>query len=362
MWVIRGRILWREGGLRQLTDDHSLVGELVRRGQLTPAQAAVHPHRSVITRALGTDGEVKPDIFPISLEPGDHLLICSDGLSGMVSEAGHSPPARRGDDPQAIAQSLVEAALDGGGEDNVTVVVLVVDEDVGGRTREARRTLRAGSWLRRRSRCSVRSVVRRPGASKASVSEGLERVRGWVADGGVGWSSWRWPWLLVVLVALGGTRALQFHRLPRGHHRRTVSWPSTTACHNTFLGWRMYSLVEVGSTPYAALRAVPQGPGRHPRAHQQGGGAAVRPQPRRAALSTRNKELLLLFPAILLTTIGFATVYIRRSEDLSTGSRSPTAPSSSGCSGWCMWPGVCWCRGRTPTCCPSPPCSPPWGS
>ena len=105
--------LWREGGMRQLTDDHSLVAELVRRGQLTPAQAAVHPHRSVITRALGTDGVVKPDIFPISLEPGDRLVICSDGLSGMVPEQDIARLLSTGEDPQSIAQWLVEAALGG---------------------------------------------------------------------------------------------------------------------------------------------------------------------------------------------------------------------------------------------------------
>jgi len=118
-----------DGVLTQVTDDHSLVAELVRRGQLSPAQAAVHPHRSIITRALGTEDTVEPDVFEIPLEPGDRVLFCSDGLSGMVLEDQIGRLLGRGDDPQAVADSLVEAALDNGGEDNVTVVVIVVAPD-----------------------------------------------------------------------------------------------------------------------------------------------------------------------------------------------------------------------------------------
>ena len=119
----------RGGALNQVTDDHSLVAELVRRGQLTPAQAAVHPHRSIITRALGTEDTVDPDVFEISLEPDDRVLFCSDGLSGMVPESEIGRLLGQGDDPRSIADSLVEAALDNGGEDNVTVVVIVVASD-----------------------------------------------------------------------------------------------------------------------------------------------------------------------------------------------------------------------------------------
>ncbi len=118
-----------DGAFTQVTDDHSLVAELVRRGQLTPAQAAVHPHKSIITRALGTEDTVEPDVFEIALKPGDRVLFCSDGLSGMVPEDEIGRLLAQGDDPQAIADSLVEAALDNGGEDNVTVVVIVVASD-----------------------------------------------------------------------------------------------------------------------------------------------------------------------------------------------------------------------------------------
>ena len=77
--------LLRDGGLEQLTDDHSLVAELVRRGELSLTEAEVHPQRSVITRALGTDADVEIDVFSIKTQAGDLFLLCSDGLSTMVA-------------------------------------------------------------------------------------------------------------------------------------------------------------------------------------------------------------------------------------------------------------------------------------
>ena len=121
--------LLHEGALRQVTDDHSWVGEMVRRGELTVAEAAVHPHRSVITKALGTDGAVEPDILEVPLAPGDRLMLCSDGLSGMVSDDSIQDLLRLPDPPQAVADGLIAAALKGGGEDNVTVVVVDVLSD-----------------------------------------------------------------------------------------------------------------------------------------------------------------------------------------------------------------------------------------
>ena len=85
----------RDGELEQLTDDHSLVGELVRSGRLSPEEAESHPQRSVITRALGTEPDVDVDTFTIEAEPGDVYLICSDGLTDMVSAARDLDAARR---------------------------------------------------------------------------------------------------------------------------------------------------------------------------------------------------------------------------------------------------------------------------
>ena len=119
----------RDGRLEQLTQDHSLVAEMVRQGRLTPAQAASHPHRSIITRALGPEEVVQPDVFDVPLHVDDRLLFCSDGLSGMVSDREISGILGRGHDPQAMADALIRAALAGGGEDNVTAVVVVVLPD-----------------------------------------------------------------------------------------------------------------------------------------------------------------------------------------------------------------------------------------
>jgi len=114
----------RGGELEQLTDDHSLVGELVRSGRLSPEEAESHPQRSVITRALGTEPDVDVDTFTIEAEPGDVYLICSDGLTDMVSPRDvQALLVANGGDLDAAAHALVDAANAGGGEDNITVVL-----------------------------------------------------------------------------------------------------------------------------------------------------------------------------------------------------------------------------------------------
>src|SRR5690606_24054026 len=113
----------RAGSLEQLTSDHSLVAELVRSGRLTEDEAASHPHRSVITRALGTDEDVEVDTHTVELEPGDLLVLCSDGLTSMVrDEAIRALTGAAGADPGAVTDALVAAANAAGGEDNITVV------------------------------------------------------------------------------------------------------------------------------------------------------------------------------------------------------------------------------------------------
>ena len=113
----------RDGEIEQLTDDHSLVAELVRGGKLTPEEAESHPQRSVITRAVGTEPDVDVDTFTIEPQPGDLFLICSDGLTDMVDDVTiiRSIENHRGD-LDAAAKALVGAANRGGGEDNITVV------------------------------------------------------------------------------------------------------------------------------------------------------------------------------------------------------------------------------------------------
>jgi len=119
--------LARDGRLEQLTEDHSLVNELMKSGKLSPEEAEVHPQRSVITRALGTDPDVDVDRFTIDAEPGDIFLLCSDGLTSMVGdEAILDVLERYRDDLDRVAKALVQAANRGGGEDNITVVAFEI--------------------------------------------------------------------------------------------------------------------------------------------------------------------------------------------------------------------------------------------
>ncbi len=122
--------LFQQGELSQLTEDHSLVEELVREGQITPEEARVHPQRSIITRALGMDPNVAVDSLQVLPYEGDRLLLCSDGLTNEVSDEKIGSILRRMGDPQEAAQELVRQARENGGNDNITVVVVdVVDDD-----------------------------------------------------------------------------------------------------------------------------------------------------------------------------------------------------------------------------------------
>ena len=137
--------LWHAGRLRQVTEDHSLVGEMVRSGQLTPDQAAVHPYRSVITRALGTESSVRPrhllavrgagrPAAAVQRRPERHAVVDEIGrlLGGAETAA-------------AAADGLVAGALEAGGEDNVTVVVVFVREGDPGAGRAGTRSGRV-AW------------------------------------------------------------------------------------------------------------------------------------------------------------------------------------------------------------------------
>ncbi len=127
----------RDETLEQLTQDHSLVAELVRRGELSPEEAESHPQRSVITRALGTDPDVDVDTFAVQAGEGEIYLICSDGLSSMVpDEALGRAIADNRSDLDAAAKALIAAANRGGGEDNITAVLFELSEgaDEAGKT------------------------------------------------------------------------------------------------------------------------------------------------------------------------------------------------------------------------------------
>lgn len=115
--------LLHHGKLQQLTRDHSLMADMIEAGQLTPEEARHHPQRSVITRALGSDPNTRPDMYEINVETGDRLLVCSDGLSSMIEDEQIEAVMRRVPDPQRCASQLVNEAIAAGGHDNVTVIV-----------------------------------------------------------------------------------------------------------------------------------------------------------------------------------------------------------------------------------------------
>ncbi|MBV9050588.1 MAG: Stp1/IreP family PP2C-type Ser/Thr phosphatase [Solirubrobacterales bacterium] len=120
--------LFRDGSLKRLTQDHSLVDELVRRGRLTEEEAAEHPQRSIITRALGPESEVDVDTWTYPVRGGDLLLVCSDGLTSMVSEERVTEILGSSDDLDAAAQALIDEANRAGGRDNITVVLARFEE------------------------------------------------------------------------------------------------------------------------------------------------------------------------------------------------------------------------------------------
>ncbi len=137
--------LFRGGELRPVTEDHSLVAELVRSGDLTADQAFEHPQKNLITRALGTEDGVAVDTKVLPVEVGDRFVLCSDGLTDMVREEGmREILARHPEDPEGAVRELLFAALEAGGNDNITVVVVDVREQAERKEPAAREERRSG--------------------------------------------------------------------------------------------------------------------------------------------------------------------------------------------------------------------------
>ena len=159
--------LFREGALKQITNDHSLVEELRRQGRLSREQAADHPQRSVITRALGPEPDVDVDTMTFRGRPGDVFLLCSDGLTTMLGDEDLIAILRREGDLENKARWLVRAANDRGGRDNITVVLfsLVGDADDADATEE--------HWHRTRARRSSAPAPRRPASPPAPFAPPL---------------------------------------------------------------------------------------------------------------------------------------------------------------------------------------------
>lgn len=119
-----------EIGFQQLTEDHTLVNELVRTGQISKEDAEHHPRKNVILRALGTEPDVKIDIKTIMFEEGDFLLLCSDGLSNKVNEAEMVTILQNEDSLEQKASTLINMANENGGEDNITLIILEFDDEI----------------------------------------------------------------------------------------------------------------------------------------------------------------------------------------------------------------------------------------
>ena len=123
--------LLKKDGIHQITKDHSWVAEQVANGILTPSEARIHPFRNVITQALGNGGDLEIEVQEFEIENSDQLLLCSDGLSGMVGDAQIWDIVNQSPDLQTAVESLISAARDNGGEDNITVVLVGLEPEEG---------------------------------------------------------------------------------------------------------------------------------------------------------------------------------------------------------------------------------------
>lgn len=134
---------FRDGELRQVTVDHSLVEELVQQGRISEEDAQSHPQRNIVTRALGLGAEVEIDVFELDVVHGDRFLLCSDGLSNEASSEAITDCLAEAPDPEVAAQELIELAVVGGGRDNISVVVLdVIDDEDPAAVRDAAESVR----------------------------------------------------------------------------------------------------------------------------------------------------------------------------------------------------------------------------
>jgi protein phosphatase len=124
--------LLRGGELTQITEDHTLVHRMVVEGEISEEEAETHPHRSIVTRAIGVDRNIQVDERDLEVAPGDRLLLCTDGLTGMISEAQIREILLETPDPQEAVDELVKGANRAGGIDNITAVILDFADDGGG--------------------------------------------------------------------------------------------------------------------------------------------------------------------------------------------------------------------------------------
>ena len=138
--------------LKQTTEDHSLVADLVRAGELTTQEAARHPQRNVLTRALGIDAASKTDIYELAINDGDKYLLCSDGLFNELSEIRITEILTEVSDPQIASEMLVNEAVEAGGHDNVTAMVLTVQSTLLNKNELTKTKLNPNIKMKRKNR------------------------------------------------------------------------------------------------------------------------------------------------------------------------------------------------------------------
>ncbi|MBA3542023.1 MAG: serine/threonine-protein phosphatase, partial [Deltaproteobacteria bacterium] len=171
--------LLRNGRLMALTRDHTIVEELVVRGLLSADEADRHPYKNVLSRNLGAGATCRVDLLELDLQPGDRLLLCSDGLYGYASQEAMQYILGSGDAPEHVARDLIELALRGGGGDNVSTIVLEAPQEAQSSTQIVR-TNGAAVWWQRRQRflqvAKERGLTRNPICRGLDPKEALELV------------------------------------------------------------------------------------------------------------------------------------------------------------------------------------------
>ena len=335
----------RGGKFEQLTDDHSLVADLVRSGRITPEEADAHPQRSVITRALGTDSEVDVDTFTVQAASDDLFLICSDGLTTMVDDEEIRDLVTRARDLEQAGKGLVKAANKAGGEDNITVVLfrvaagpseledtVVASGNGRGQDEDLEDTLTgleaptiaapapaAAAVAEREWGPALDEEEPPPRPSPTPAGEpALGPPRGACrARAGLRGRDLRGGVL--------GAHASELHRRERGRGRRGVPGPAVgsrrrrpplpAAVREPAPGRAAHALRARGPPrPQALLLRLRPRPARPVRT----GSVAL-------ALTLRNRELVNLLLVGLLTAAGFTAVYIARQDVVSAGSLSYAA-------------------------------------
>jgi cell division protein FtsW (lipid II flippase)/serine/threonine protein phosphatase PrpC len=305
--------LLRDGELSRLTRDHTLVEELVRRGELTAQEAAEHPQRSIITRALGPEPDIDIDLHTHRVHAGDVLLLCSDGLTGMIGEDEVQGLVAGATSLRDAGRALVDAANEAGGRDNITVVLFRLEE-VGAGTANADRAggiAFAGDRTRPQQRPGPANgpAARQQGASDRAAAASGE---GAGCDGGCGDRGGRLGRGGLARLARGLLRRHGRRRDGDGVPRRAVGPAGRGSPVRVLVRLRRAGRRPECRTARSAARPPPALARRRAQPDLRAGARGTR------QMSARNRELLGLIPASLLVTAGFAAVFIQQgSEQLS---------------------------------------------